>query len=45
MLDTETRESSYEDKQPVVKKLTPDDSNTVLLCTSAGKAINPSTGG
>ena len=44
VIDTETRESSSEDEQPIVRKLTPNNSNTVLLRTSAVRVINPSTG-
>ena len=44
MTDTETRESSSEDEQPIVRKLTPNNNNTVLLRTSAVRVINPSTG-
>ena len=43
MIDTETRGSSSEDEQSIVRKLTPNDNNTVLLCTSAVRVINPST--
>ena len=44
VIDTETRESSSEDEQPIVRKLTPNNNNTVLLCISAVRVINPSTG-
>ena len=44
VIETETRESSFEDEQPIVRKLTPNNNNTVLLCTSAVRVINPSTG-
>ena len=44
VIDTETRESSFEDEQPIVRKLTSNNNNTVLLCTSAVRVINPSTG-
>ena len=40
VIDTKTRESSSEDKQPIVRKLAPNNNNnnnTVLLCTSAGR--------
>ena len=44
VIDTKIRESSSEDEQPIVRKLTPNKINTALLCTSAVKVINPSTG-
>ena len=43
MIDTETRESSCEDEQPTVRKLTPNNNNTVLLRTTAVRVINSST--
>ena len=43
MIDTETRGSSSEDEQSIVRKLTPNNDNTVLLRTSAVRVINPST--
>ena len=44
VIDTETRESSSENEQHMVRKLTLNKNNTVLLCTSAVRVINPSTG-
>ena len=44
VIDTETRESSSEDEQPIVRKLTPNNNNTVLLSTNAMRVINPNTG-
>ena len=41
VIDTETRESSSEDEQPIVRKLTPNNNNTVLLRTSAVRIISP----
>ena len=43
VLDTETREFSSENKQPRIRKLTPNN-NTVLLRTSAVRVVDPSTG-
>ena len=43
MIDTEAREFSSENEQPIVRKLTPDN-NTVLLRTSAVRVTNASTG-
>ena len=45
VIDIETRESSSEDEQPIVRKLMPNNNNTVLLCTNAMRVINPSTVG
>ena len=44
VIDTETRESSSENEQHMVRKLTLNKNNTVLLCTSAVRVFNPSTG-
>ena len=43
VIKTETREPSSKDEQSIVRKLTPNNYNTVLLCTSAVRVINPST--
>ena len=43
VIDNETCQSSCEDEQPIVRKLAPNNINTVLLRTSAVRVINPRT--